>query len=114
VPFAAGLWYVESKLGFDLEDRIGWGMVPVSMFLAMKMNVPRHLLIALLVPDKRGLRNLAAAFALALPVLLPGIVRFGSLLSVLTVLLFGILLYHLRKIGWTTIREDIRGAMRGL
>jgi hypothetical protein len=114
VPFAAGLWYVESKLGFDLEDRIGWGMVPVSMFLAMKMNVPRHLLIALLVPDKRGIRNLAAAFALALPVLLPGVVRFGSLLSVLTVLLFGVLFYYLRKIGWTTIRGDIRGAMGGL
>jgi hypothetical protein len=111
LPFAAGLWYVETKLHFDLEDRIGWGLVPASMFLAMKMNVPRHLLIALLVPDKRGLRNLALAFALALQALFPGTIRFGSTLSIVTVLLFGILFYYLHIIGWSTIRRDVRFAL---
>jgi hypothetical protein len=98
LPFAAGLWYVETKLGFDLEDRLGWGMVPASMFFAMKMNVPRHLIVALLIPDKRGLRNVAVALALALQTFLPGVVRPGSVLSILTVLLFGILFYYLREV----------------
>ena len=110
VPFGALLWYVETKLGFDIEDRIGWGLVPFSMFLAMKMNVPRHLLIALLVPDKRGLRNLAVAFALALQALLPGLIRFGSVLSILTVLLFLILAYYLSEIGWQTFKADVKAA----
>ena len=46
--------------GFDLEDLIGWSLVPIALFLAFKMNVARHLLLVLLVPDKRGLRNVAA------------------------------------------------------
>ena len=110
VPFSAWIWYAEEKLGFDLEDRIGWGLVPFSMFLAMKMNVPRHLLIALLVPDKRALRNLAAALALGLQALLPGVIRFGSTLSILTVLLFAILGYYLSRIGWATVQRDLRAA----
>ena len=66
VPFAALLMHVETKRGFDLEDLIGWSLVPVALFLAFKMNVARHLLLVLLVPDKRGLRNVAAAAGLAL------------------------------------------------
>jgi len=58
--FSVLLWYVETRHHFDVEDRIGWGLVPFGMFLAMKMNVPRHLLILLLVPDKRGVRYVAA------------------------------------------------------
>ena len=103
IPFAALVWYIEVKLGFDMEDRIGWGMVPFAIFLAMKMNVPRHLLMALLIPDKRGLRNIAAAVPLALNLLLPGVFRFGSVLSIATVLLFGIVIYYLRAIGWETV-----------
>jgi hypothetical protein len=78
VPFAIALWRLESRLGFDLEDRIGWGLVPFALFLALKMNVPRHLLVVLLVPDKRVVRNLAAAVALAAPALFPHAVHFGA------------------------------------
>jgi hypothetical protein len=112
VPFAVLLAYIEAKLGFDMEDRIGWGMVPFAMCLAMKMNVSRHLVIALLVPDKRGLRNLAAAVPLALNLLLPGVVRFGSVLSLATVLLFGILFHYLRTIGWQTVLDDFKHPFR--
>ena len=112
IPFAALVWYIEVKLGFDMEDRIGWGMVPFAMFLAMKMNVPRHLLMALLIPDKRGLRNIAAAVPLAFNLLLPGLFRFGSVLSIATVLLFGIVIYYLRAIGWETVLEDFRHPLR--
>jgi hypothetical protein len=112
--FSALLWYVETRRGFDLEDRIGWALVPFGMFLAMKMNVPRHLLILLLVPDKRGVRNLIAAFALLPPVLFPNAVRFGAALPIATVLLFGVLAWHLRAIGWKTINDDVRHPGRTL
>ena len=65
VPFTIVLWYVETRLGFDREDRIGWSLVPFAMFLGIKMRVARHLLIVLLVPDKRGPRNIVAAIGLA-------------------------------------------------
>lgn len=103
--FAVTLWYVETKRPFDLEDRIGWGLIPFGMFLAMKMNVPRHLLILLLVPDKRGVRNLIAAFALLVPVVLP--VRFGATLPIATVLLFAALWWQLSQIGWNVVRRDL-------
>ncbi len=104
--FSVLLWYVESRRGFDLEERIGWGLVPFGMFLAMKMNVPRHLLILLLVPDKRGARNLIAAFSLAVPIIVPG-ARFGAALPVASVLLFGVLGWHLNAIGWDVVRHDL-------
>jgi hypothetical protein len=34
VPFSVVLWYVETRLRFDLEDRIGWSVVPFAMLLA--------------------------------------------------------------------------------
>jgi hypothetical protein len=108
------LWYVEMRLGFDMEDRIGWGLVPFAMFLAMKMNVPRHLLIVLLVPDKRGLRNIAAAIGLGLPSLLPQFIRFGSSLSITTGLLFMVIAWYLKTIGWGVVWEDLRQPGRTL
>jgi len=109
--FSVMLWYVEARRGFDLEDRLGWALIPVAMFLAMKMNVPRHLLIVLLVPDKRAVRNLIAAFALLVPVALPG-VRFGATLPIASVLLFATLGWHLRQIGWQVVRDDCRRPLR--
>lgn len=114
IPFAAALWYVERRLQFDLEDRVGWGMVPVAMMMAMKMNAPRHLVLALLIPDKRGLRNLSVAFALGLQALVPGLIRFGSVLSILSGLLFLVLIYYLSRIGWVTVRDDLRHPWRTL
>lgn len=108
ILFSVLLWYVETRLKFDMEDRVGWGVVPFALFLALKMNVARHLLIVLLVPDKRGPRNIVAAVALALPALFPGYVRFGSSLAVATVLLFGTLFWHLGKVGWGTVMDDLR------
>jgi hypothetical protein len=110
--FSVTLAYVETRLDFDLEDRIGWGLVPFAMFLAMKMNVPRHLLIVLLIPDKRAWRNVVAALALFV-VLVPG-VRFGATLPVATVLLAGVLLGFLRTIGWQTVADDCRNPIRTL
>jgi hypothetical protein len=91
VPFAALLWFVERRAPFDLEDRVGWSMVPFGMFLALKMNAPRHLLIALLIPDKRGWRNGVAAFALGLNAAFPSVVPLGPDLTIVTTLLFLVL-----------------------
>ena len=46
------LWYVDVRGDFDLEDRVGWALVPCAMSLAYKLNVPRHLAIVLLVPGQ--------------------------------------------------------------
>jgi hypothetical protein len=103
---------VETRLGFDLEDSVGWGLVPFAMFLGLKMNVARHLLIVLLVPDKRGVRNIAAAVGLGLPALFPNLIRFNSSLSIATVLLVVGLIGYLETIGWAVVRDDLRHPMR--
>jgi hypothetical protein len=110
--FAIVLAYVEARREFDLEDRIGWSLVPVAMLLAMTMNAARHLLIVLLVPDKRVVRNLAGAAALWLYWALPGRVPFGPVVYFAMFFVWLALGWHLRRIGWTTIRDDLRHPMR--
>lgn len=112
IPFATALWYVDMRLGFDMEDRVGWGLVPFAMFLGLTMNVARHLLIVLLVPDKRGIRNVAAAVGLAFPALFPGFIRFNSALLISTAVLCLGLVYYLSRIGWTVVRDDLRNPGR--
>jgi len=112
VPFTIGLWYVETRLGFDMEDRIGWSLVPFAMFIGIKMRVARHLLVVLLVPDKRGPRNIAASIGLALYAAAPDVFRLGSVLYITTVLLFAFLAHYLRRIGWATVRDDARHPLR--
>lgn len=112
VPFAIVLWYVDTRPEFDLEDQVGWGLVPFAMFLALKMNVARHLLVVLLVPDKRGMRNLAAAAGMGIPTLLPSLVRFSSALPITTGLLVLGLVYYLDEVGWNTVRDDFRHPAR--
>jgi hypothetical protein len=111
-PFALVLRYVETKLHFDWEDRVGWGLVPFALLLALKMNVARHLLIVLLVPDKRGIRNLAAAIGLAVPVIF-GLPVNSSLGFAALVLVTG-LTYYLREIGWERVRLDLRTPLQTL
>jgi hypothetical protein len=102
------LAYTDMRRGFDWEDRIGWCLLPFAMFLAFKMNAARHLMIVLLVPDKRGIRSAVAAAALAVPVLLPGDVRFNASAPVATLLLILVLASALQPIGWKKIRDDLR------
>jgi len=108
IPFATVLSYVETRLPFDMEDRIGWSLVPFAMLLSMKMNAARHLLIVLLVPDKRGIRNIVAALGLALYALLPSVIRLGSVVYIASGLLAVGLAGYLYRIGWQTIRDDLR------
>jgi hypothetical protein len=110
--FAVLIAYVERRLGFDWEERIGWALVPVALFLSLKLNAPRHLLLVLLVPDKRGLRNVAAAVAMLLPAMFPSAIRFGSAGPIAAVILLGGLVYYLRQIGWQTVRADARHPAR--
>src|SRR5258706_12106214 len=114
VPFTTLLWYIETKLGFDLEDRIGWSLVPFAMFIAIKMRVTTHLLIALLVPDKRGFRNIAAAVGMGFHGAFPSLVLLGSAGSIMTVLLFVAQHHYLEQIGFDTVRDDFRHPVRTL
>jgi hypothetical protein len=111
LPFALVLRYIEQRRTFEWEERVGWGLVPCALFLAFKMNAARHLLIVLLVPDKFGARNLALAAGLAIHAIAPGLVLFNSLLPIVTVFLIGVLVWHLKQIGWDVVRRDLR---RGL
>jgi len=112
VPFTIVLWYVETRLKFDMEDRIGWSLVPFAMFVGIKMRVARHLLIVLLVPDKRGPRNIVASIGLALFAAAPEVFRLGSVLYITTVLLFAVLAHYLGRIGWATVLDDARHPLR--
>jgi hypothetical protein len=89
--FAAAVWYIERRHDFDMEDRVGWGLVPMAMYFAVYTNGPRHLILPLLVPDKRGWRNLPVPIALWLHALFPGTVKMGSMLSITIGLLVVIL-----------------------
>jgi hypothetical protein len=112
IPFAVVLRYVETRRRFDWEDRLGWGLVPFALLLALKMNVARHLLIVLLVPDKRGVRNIAAAVGLAVPAIFS--VPFNSSLAFAALTLAAGLVYYLSEIGWGTVRNDLRAPTRTL
>jgi hypothetical protein len=116
VPFTLVLWYVETRLDFSLEDRIGWDLVPFAMFLALELNAARHLVIVLLVPDRRGVRNIAAAIGLGLHdvlhALFPAHIRFGAVLYITLLVLVAGLIYYLDQIGWDTVRDDIRHPAR--
>lgn len=111
-PFALVLRYVETRLGFDWEDRVGWSLVPFALLLALKMNVARHLLIVLLVPDKRGIRNVAAGIALAVPVVFG--VPFNASLGFAALVLVTGLTYYLRTIGWERVRRDLQTPLQTL
>jgi hypothetical protein len=114
VPFAVLLSYVAGRRHFDLEDWVGWALLPVALLLAFKMNVARHLLVVLLVPDKRGLRTAAAAISVAAYYLSFGLMRFNSTLPLCTALLFGILVVELRQVGWSVVAGDARHPLRTL
>jgi hypothetical protein len=108
IPFAVLLGYVDVRRGFDWEDRVGWALIPVAMFLAYKMNVARHLLIVLLVPDKRGVRTAAAAVSMAPYYLAGGHLPLNSVLPLCTALLFAGLAFHLRHLPAADILDDVR------
>jgi hypothetical protein len=112
IPTTVAVWYVQARLDFDLEDRIGWSLVPFAMLVAFRQNAARHLLIALLVPDKRAARNLAGGLALALHYLLPGVVRLNATLPIATALILLALVHYLGRIGWPVVREDARHPWR--
>ena len=98
-PFAILLWRVEARRGFDLEDLIGWSLVPVALFFAIKMNVARHLLLVLLVPDTRGLRNAAVGVAMAAHYLAPEVIRVNSTIPITVLILTGGLVMWFRGSG---------------
>jgi hypothetical protein len=112
--FAGLLWRAEARLHFDAEDRIGWSLVPLAIFFAVKMNAARHLMIVLLVPDKHGLRNIAAAFALALNTLLPDIVRFNSTMYIAIAVLAAGLFIRTRMQDARVLQRHVQNPLAAL
>jgi hypothetical protein len=99
--FAAAVWLVEWRCGFDMEDRIGWGLVPMALFLGVYTNGARHLLLALLVPDKRVWRNVPVPITLALHTLFPRAIPLGSVLTIMIGLLAVILAAYAFAPDWS-------------
>lgn len=87
LPMAWLIWRRERGNDFDADERVGWALVPFAVFLAVKTNAARPLLIALLVPDKRGVRNVAAAVGLLLFEMFPSWIRLGSVTYIATAVL---------------------------
>src|SRR5450759_5899161 len=112
VPFTVVLWYVETRLDFDMEDRVGWILVPFALVMAVTMNAARHLLVVRLVPDKRGPRSAAGALGLAMHYTVLRNLPLGAVVYVTTGLLGVALAYYLGQIGWDTIRADLRHPLR--
>jgi hypothetical protein len=114
VPFAILLAYVSVRRGFDLEDRIGWGVLPLAMLLAFNLNVARHLLVVLLVPDKRARRTAAAATAMAIYYMSFGLLRLNSALPISVALLYAILVYELTQVPRLQVQSDLSHPLRSL
>lgn len=108
IPFAAVLAYVEARLGFDDEDRVGWGLVPFALVIAISMNAVRHLFLVLLVPDKRGFRTVAGTTGMATHLLLPSVVPSGAANYIIMGLLWWALGCYLARIGFPTVWKDLR------
>jgi hypothetical protein len=107
-PFALVLWYVEDRRGFNAEDRVGSSLVPFAMIAALLANSGRHLLVALIVPDRRAGRNVAAAVGLLLHALLPDLVRLGAMTYIMTTVMCVVLACELQQIGWSIVLDDLR------
>ena len=101
----AFLSFVEKRSDFNEEDRIGWSLVPFALFAGLLANSGRHLLIALIVPDRRAGRTLAAAAALGLHSLFPDVVRIGAVTYVATAVLLGVVVYQLRGTSLFRLRH---------
>jgi hypothetical protein len=71
--------------------------VPAALFFAFKLNAARHLLIVLLVPDRRAMRNVAAAAGLAIAVLGGSAVPLNAALPLVTAMLLGSLYWQGRE-----------------
>jgi hypothetical protein len=108
IPFAVVLAYVEARLGFDDEDRVGWGLVPFALVIAISMNAVRHLFLVLLVPDKRGVRTVAGTAGMATHLMLPSVVPSGAANYIILGLLWWALGYYLTRIGFPTVWKDLR------
>jgi hypothetical protein len=67
------------------------------LFFAVKFNAVRHLLIVLLVPDRRAIRNLAAAVGLALAAVTAPSLPLNAALPVVTALLLASLYWQGRQ-----------------
>jgi hypothetical protein len=80
--FALAVWHVERRHQFDTEDRIGWDLIPMALYFGLYTNGARHLILALLIPDKRGWRNLPVPITLALHSLFPRAIPLGSVLTI--------------------------------
>lgn len=113
-PFTLALWYVEDRMAFADDERLGWSLVPFALLVGLLTNSGRHLLIALIVPDPRAGRNVAAVVGLTLYSLLPGVVRLGSLVSITTAVLCVVIACYLDRIGWQVVRNDLRHPWRTL
>ena len=97
LPFSYLLWRLQRREKLDLEDRIGWSLVPVALFLAFNVNAARHLLVALLVPDKHAVRTSTAAIGIGIVALSGGRLSINSILPLVTAMLYGFVVWQLRS-----------------
>ncbi len=70
--------------------------MPFALFLAFNVNAARHLLVALLVPDKRGVGTAIAAIGICAYALSGGRISINSVLPLMTVALYGRVLWQMR------------------
>ena len=53
-----------------------------------------------------------ASIGLALYAAVPDVFRLGSVLYITTALLIAVLVHYLSRIGWATVRDDVRHPLR--
>ena len=111
--FSLLLWYVETRMKFDDEDKIGWSMVPFGMFMMIRCDIFRTMIMMCIIPDKRGWRNVVAAIGLTLgPIMMDTHKYYHTVQWICLPLPFLVMLYYLVRIGWKRIWADLRHPLR--
>ncbi|MGA1848006.1 MAG: hypothetical protein ACMUHB_01575 [Thermoplasmatota archaeon] len=115
--FTMILYYIENRLNFDWEERIGWSAVPFGLFLGWRLLSTRFFFLMLLLPDKRGTRTFMV-FLLSMvqmTMFFADIRPFieHAVWDISAMIILSFFVYHLLKsIGWKRVRQDLGSPFR--
>ncbi|MBN1390756.1 MAG: hypothetical protein JXA22_08965 [Candidatus Thermoplasmatota archaeon] len=110
--FTILLFYIENRLGYDWEERVGWSGVPFALFIGLRLLTVRFLFLMLLLPDKRGTRTFLV-FLLSIvhmTLFFLDVRRFAvdGIWGLSTISLFTLFIFLLLgKVGWGTLKKDL-------
>ena len=107
--FSIALCYIEYRMKFNDEDIIGWASIPFAIFTVLSTYAVRHLLLLLIIPDKRGYRNIALLILIHLRLIMDKFDFDNRIIAWSSIICFLIIFMHMFiEIGLEKIISDIK------